>query len=77
MLVQIIYLFMKMSLRGAVANVLSDDIIVSELEPQSSYYVHFWTKISLEKYEPPYFSSCGLNTSSSNYSTNQCISFHC
>ena len=31
------------SLRGVVANVKDYDVIVSEFEPQSCYYVHFRT----------------------------------
>ena len=30
---------------GVMANVLDCDIAVKELEPQSRYYVHFWTNI--------------------------------
>ena len=34
---------------GVVANVLDCDIVVSDFEFQSRYYVHFW-----KRYEPPY-----------------------
>ena len=29
--------------RGVVANVLACDTVLSNFEPQSRYYVHFWT----------------------------------
>ena len=40
--------------RSVVANVLDCDIVVSEFEHQSRYYVHFWTNTLLEMYELPY-----------------------
>ena len=35
--------FFKYCVKGIVAGVLDCDIVVSELELQSYYYVHFWT----------------------------------
>ena len=32
-----------MESRKVVVNVLDCDIVVSEIEPQSNYYVYFWT----------------------------------
>ena len=39
------------SLRGAVANVLDNDIVVSEFELQSRYHVHFQSNTPEEKYK--------------------------
>ena len=37
------YIIKGGGVRGVVANVLYSNIVVREFEPQSLYYVHFWT----------------------------------
>ena len=37
---------------GVVANVLDYEIVISEFEPQSSYYVHFQTNIFRKGMKP-------------------------
>ena len=52
------------SCRGAVAYTVDCNIVASEFEPQSHYYIHFWTNAPRERYEPPYSHSYGLNSTS-------------
>ena len=50
-------------LRGVMVKAMDCRIVVSEFVLQSCYYVlHFWTNTLGEKYEPPYPSSYGLNS---------------
>ena len=51
-----------MSLRGVVANVLDCDIVKSEFELQSRYYVHFLTNTLGKGMNPTYCSCYGLNS---------------
>ena len=44
----------KGSLPGVVANVLNYDIVISELELQSHYSIHFRTNTRGKHWEPPY-----------------------
>ena len=44
------------------ANELDIDLNVSEFEPKSRYYIHFWTNALWEKYKPPYPQSSWLNS---------------
>ncbi len=50
------------SLCSVEANVLDYDIVVSEFEFQSRYYVHFRTNAPWERSEPLYPPSYGLNS---------------
>ena len=52
--VEIIYTELLLSPFGAVANVLNNDIVVSEFELQSYDCVHFRINNIWNKYEPPY-----------------------
>ena len=49
---------------GVVVNVMECDIAVSEFEPQSPYYFHFWTNTPGKRHEPP---SCLLSKKPSHW----------
>ena len=51
-----------MSLRGVVANILDCDIVVSEFELKSRYYVHFRFDTFRKGMNPIYCFSYGLNS---------------
>ena len=50
--------------RGVMVKAMNCGIVVSEVELQPCYYVHFRTDTLGERYEPPYPPSYGLNSTS-------------